>query len=224
MLTYDLDEMQKFIDSVPVEEREIARRNYRDHLLECYIKASFGYNRNYDFPTWFVAWLSTKPKSFVLSLKKQYCEHQLETFQNLIFVHSEEKNKYIIKYPKLKQALEEVYSRIFHDLYSSINRFKHRLMTLETDYTPSKKQFTEAEIETASTVDLSFLFDKKRRSGKNWIVLCPFHNEKTPSMVLFFEKGFHCFGCGAHGSSIDLFMKINGCNFSNAIKQLLELR
>ena len=39
--------------------------------------------------------------------------------------------------------------------------------------------------------------------GREYIGLCPFHNEKTPSFTVNNEKGFfHCFGCGAHGDVI----------------------
>ncbi|MDO4484720.1 MAG: CHC2 zinc finger domain-containing protein [Clostridia bacterium] len=37
--------------------------------------------------------------------------------------------------------------------------------------------------------------------------LCPFHNERHPSFVLF-PNNYHCFGCGAHGDSIDLVAKM----------------
>ena len=38
------------------------------------------------------------------------------------------------------------------------------------------------------------------KKGNDFIGLCPFHNEKTPSFTVSDDKGFfHCFGCGAHG-------------------------
>ena len=49
-----------------------------------------------------------------------------------------------------------------------------------------------------------------KRSGKTWIGLCPIHQEKTPSFVVYPEtQSFHCFGCGAHGTIIDYVMNIN---------------
>ena len=47
-----------------------------------------------------------------------------------------------------------------------------------------------------------------KRDGRILATLCIFHDEKTPSLKLF-KNAFKCFGCGAHGSSIDLLVKGN---------------
>ena len=49
--------------------------------------------------------------------------------------------------------------------------------------------------------------------------LCPFHNEKTPSMKIY-ENNFHCFGCGEHGDMIDFTAKIFGISSVDAVKRL----
>ena len=49
--------------------------------------------------------------------------------------------------------------------------------------------------------------------------LCPFHNEKAPSMKLY-EKNFYCFGCGEHGDVIDFTAKIFGISSVEAVKRL----
>ena len=60
-----------------------------------------------------------------------------------------------------------------------------------------------AALSLKSKILISELVGKKvklKSRGKDFIGLCPFHNEKTPSFTLNDEKGFyHCFGCGAHG-------------------------
>lgn len=49
-------------------------------------------------------------------------------------------------------------------------------------------------------------------------ICCPFHKEKTPSLKLYRGSGgFHCFGCGAHGSVIDFVMKLFDITFQQAI-------
>ena len=48
---------------------------------------------------------------------------------------------------------------------------------------------------------------------------CCFHEEKTPSMV-FRGKTFHCFGCGAHGTAIDIVMQLFGCSAREAALKL----
>ncbi len=57
--------------------------------------------------------------------------------------------------------------------------------------------------------------------GREYIGLCPFHNEKTPSFTVNNEKGFfHCFGCGAHGDVIGFIMRDEGLSFPEAVERL----
>jgi hypothetical protein len=61
-----------------------------------------------------------------------------------------------------------------------------------------------------------------KKAGKEFIGLCPFHNESTPSFTVSDGKRFyHCFGCGDHGDAIDFVMKRQGLEFKAAI-ELLE--
>jgi len=42
--------------------------------------------------------------------------------------------------------------------------------------------------------------EKRRKSGRGYIALCPFHKEKTPSFSFSMDKPvYHCFGCGESG-------------------------
>ena len=60
-----------------------------------------------------------------------------------------------------------------------------------------------------------------RRAGGNFLGLCPFHAEKTPSFnVNPAREIFHCFGCGAGGNAFSFIMKIEGVNFPEAVKLL----
>jgi DNA primase len=60
-----------------------------------------------------------------------------------------------------------------------------------------------------------------RKAGRNFIGLCPFHGEKTPSFTVSREKGFfHCFGCGAGGTVFNFLMKIDGASFPEAVRSL----
>src|ERR1700747_1670963 len=62
-----------------------------------------------------------------------------------------------------------------------------------------------------------------KRSGRNFVGLCPFHNEKTPSFTVSAERGFfHCFGCGAGGTVFDFVMRIDGLNFPEAMQSLAK--
>ena len=59
------------------------------------------------------------------------------------------------------------------------------------------------------------------RRGREYVGLCPFHNEKTPSFCVVEDKGFfHCFGCGAHGDAIGYSMRAENVDFVEAIERL----
>lgn len=51
--------------------------------------------------------------------------------------------------------------------------------------------------------------------------LCPFHNEKTPSLKVFSgDRGWKCFGCGAGSSVVDFVMQYFGLSFADAVSKL----
>ena len=60
-----------------------------------------------------------------------------------------------------------------------------------------------------------------RRRGRTLTGLCPFHNEKTPSFVVYPEtQSFYCFGCGAAGDVINFVRKYNNLGYVESVKQL----
>ena len=62
---------------------------------------------------------------------------------------------------------------------------------------------------------------KLTRRGREYVALCPFHKEKTPSFTVNEDKGFyHCFGCAAHGDVIGFVMASAGCSFREAVEDL----
>jgi DNA primase len=62
-----------------------------------------------------------------------------------------------------------------------------------------------------------------KKRGKNYLGLCPFHSEKTPSFTVSPEKQiFHCFGCNEGGNVFAFLMKIENISFSEAVELLGE--
>lgn len=60
-----------------------------------------------------------------------------------------------------------------------------------------------------------------RRRGRTLSGLCPFHNEKTPSFVVYPDtQSFYCFGCGAAGDVISFVRKYNNLGYVESVKQL----
>ncbi len=70
-------------------------------------------------------------------------------------------------------------------------------------------------------VDVISGYVQLKKRGKNYIGLCPFHSEKTPSFTVSQEKNiFHCFGCGEGGNVFDFIMKTEKIEFIEALKIL----
>ena len=62
-----------------------------------------------------------------------------------------------------------------------------------------------------------------KRSGRDYVCLCPFHGEKTPSCYVHPDQEyFHCFGCGAGGDVITFTMRYNNLDYWEAVKFLAE--
>uniref|UniRef100_A0A7C4U323 DNA primase n=1 Tax=Caldisericum exile TaxID=693075 RepID=A0A7C4U323_9BACT len=64
---------------------------------------------------------------------------------------------------------------------------------------------------------------KLKKQGSNYVGLCPFHKEKTPSFVVSpLKQLYHCFGCGASGDVITFLMHIENLPFKDAVRQIAE--
>jgi len=62
-----------------------------------------------------------------------------------------------------------------------------------------------------------------KKSGSNFVGLCPFHSEKTPSFVVNpVKQFFHCFGCSAGGDIFSFLSKIDQISFPEAVRRLAE--
>ncbi len=72
-------------------------------------------------------------------------------------------------------------------------------------------------------VDVISPYVRLTKHGSNYVGLCPFHNEKTPSFSVNTERQcFHCFGCGVGGNSISFVMKYENLTFTEAVRQLAD--
>ena len=60
-----------------------------------------------------------------------------------------------------------------------------------------------------------------KRAGRSFKGLCPFHQEKTPSFIVFPDsQNFHCFGCGKGGDLFSFYMLIENTEFREALREL----
>src|SRR5680860_1316897 len=85
---------------------------------------------------------------------------------------------------------------------------------------------TDAVSEIRQRLDIVDLAGEKvalKRAGRNMKGLCPFHQEKTPSFVVFPEsQNFHCFGCGKGGDLFTYYMESEQVDFREALRELAE--
>lgn len=62
-----------------------------------------------------------------------------------------------------------------------------------------------------------------KNNGRTLVGLCPFHNEKTPSFVVYPQtQSFYCFGCGAGGEIITFIKKMENLDYVDAVKFLAD--
>lgn len=77
--------------------------------------------------------------------------------------------------------------------------------------------------ERAGIVEVISDYISLKKSGANYLGLCPFHGEKTPSFNVNPARGiFHCFGCGVGGNAVTFVMKMEGLSFPEAVKLLAK--
>jgi len=70
-------------------------------------------------------------------------------------------------------------------------------------------------------IDIVSQYVVLKRSGRNYMGLCPFHKEKSPSFCVSPDKQiFHCFGCGVGGNVIHFIGKIENLNFIESLELL----
>lgn len=62
-----------------------------------------------------------------------------------------------------------------------------------------------------------------KKSGQNFMGLCPFHSEKTPSFAVHpVRQIYHCFGCGVGGDIFSFVMAVERCEFLEAVRTVAE--
>ena len=79
----------------------------------------------------------------------------------------------------------------------------------------------DAVKERADIVDVVSEHVVLKRKGKEYVGLCPFHDDKSPSLTVSPAKQiYHCFSCGAGGGSIKFLMELQNSSFSDVVLDL----
>ena len=81
--------------------------------------------------------------------------------------------------------------------------------------------FKQDLLNRVDIVDVVQRYVQLRKAGANYVGLCPFHNEKSPSFSVSPAKQFyHCFGCGVHGNVIGFLIAYASLGYVDAVKDL----
>lgn len=73
-------------------------------------------------------------------------------------------------------------------------------------------------------VDIIGQYVQLKKSGKSYMGLCPFHEERSPSFSVAEDKQiFHCFGCGKGGTVFNFLQEIEGISFPESVKRVADL-
>lgn len=116
--------------------------------------------------------------------------------------------EYELRAERIQQELDE--------LDKKINMFKWHARP------PSQKKSSFNVDDIKANIKIETLLGKpNKQSGRRAYYNCPFHDDNTPSFVVYEEQNtFHCFSCGAGGDIIALHMKMKEIDFVTACKDL----
>jgi DNA primase len=85
------------------------------------------------------------------------------------------------------------------------------------------QSFIQELVARADVVEIVGRYVQLKKGGANFMGLCPFHGEKSPSFSVSPAKQFyHCFGCGKNGTVISFMMEHVGMSFVEAVKDLAQ--
>ena len=85
------------------------------------------------------------------------------------------------------------------------------------------QSFIQDLLARTDVVDVVGRHVQLKRGGANYMGLCPFHGEKSPSFSVSPSKQFyHCFGCGKNGNAIGFLMDHTGASFVEAVQDLAQ--
>ena len=85
------------------------------------------------------------------------------------------------------------------------------------------QSFNQELLARVDVVDVVGRYVQLKKSGANFMGLCPFHGEKSPSFSVSPSKQFfHCFGCGKNGNAIGFLMDHAGMGFREAVQDLAQ--
>lgn len=88
-----------------------------------------------------------------------------------------------------------------------------------------KPESIQRLIEQTDIVDVVSRYVNLKRSGRNFVGICPFHDDKNPSMSVSPELNiYHCFSCKAGGNAINFIKEYEKLNYPEAVEKLASMQ
>lgn len=160
-------------------------------------------------------------ESIIRRLIKEYKQRLAEM--------SKEFSKHLIEYTKTSESDIENKIRLKVKMYGISERetkcrqiiyYLKRQLPSKKEY---KNQITDEMIEKAKQVPLESLVTIKRTLPNAFLAICPFHEDKKPSLNISNSKNlYYCFVCGSGGTSITYVMKTQNLSFKEAVLKLCK--
>ncbi|MFD1418126.1 DNA primase [Companilactobacillus keshanensis] len=86
------------------------------------------------------------------------------------------------------------------------------------------QEFIDEVTSKTNIVDVLSKYVQLKKAGKNFVGLCPFHEERTPSFTVTEEKQFfHCFSCGRGGNVYKFIMEMESKTFPEAVIEVAKM-
>jgi DNA primase len=94
---------------------------------------------------------------------------------------------------------------------------------MATDRSASRNDDRQRVLDATDIVALIGEHLALHAKGREYVAVCPFHDDHKPSMSVVPQKQiFHCFSCGAGGNAYDFMMRFHGMDFRETIRQLAD--
>ena len=109
----------------------------------------------------------------------------------------------------------------YHEQFSVVRYIDN--LRKDNHYMYYPEEIVEEVRQRTDIVDLIGTYVHLQKKGANYMGLCPFHNEKSPSFSVSPSRQiYHCFGCGAGGNAFSFVMNYENYTFVETLKFLAE--
>ena len=170
----------------------------------------------------------TFPDIFEQELRRTLTEEK-KKYETRLQKYKEMSTRYANSTPEVKNLLKGVMEDVgIPLLLQGKDLIARKLILLGYEVPGRKLKISQQELDRARSTSIVRLAEFNglypRKTGGRFYILCPFHEERHASCVLYpLTNTFHCFGCAGHGDVVKLAMHLRGEDFKQSITYLNTL-